>query len=181
MKEIEFKSVIAEFKAIGEGIFEGYAAYFNNKDKGDDVILSGAFAKTIVADKDNIKLIWNHDWDDVPIGNIISMEEKPLGLYVQCKLNNTSKALDVKEAIATGAVTKFSIGYKCNVWETIEEKGEWTRYIKEVKLFEVSPVNFPMNDMANITGYKKYKLDEQATVNHKSVIKKIEEMIQKNK
>lgn len=157
----EQKGITTEFKATEEGVFEGYAAFFNNKDSYDDVILPGAFTETIKNDFPNIKLFWNHDWSEVPIGNIVQLEEQmALGLYVKCQLNKTEQALDVAEGIKTKAITKMSIGFKCQEWEWKEENGNYVRYIKKVQLYEVSPVNFPANGMAAITSYKNAAKEE---------------------
>jgi HK97 family phage prohead protease len=157
--EKEIKSLTIEFKAKEEGMIEGYAAYFNNVDSYDDIIVPGAFQKTIKENMQDIKMVWNHDWDDVPIGNIIELKEDEKGLYFMAKLNNTTLAQDIKEAIKTGAVNKMSIGYKCTQYENKETDGKWIRHIKEVKLYEISPVNFPANDMATINSYKSKELE----------------------
>jgi len=154
MKNREIKSFDMEFKASDEGIIEGYAAFFDNVDSYNDVILKGAFTNTIADDMPNMKVFWNHDWKGVPLGRPSQLQETNEGLFFSAKLNNTTTSLDVKEAIKAGDVNKMSIGYSVIDSEVKKVDGQLIRYIKEIKLYEVSPVNFPANDMADITGYK---------------------------
>jgi HK97 family phage prohead protease len=100
------------------------------------------------------------------------LEEDEKGLMFRAKLNNTTLANDVKEAIRTGAINKMSIGYKCIQYDTKEVNGKWIRYLKEVKLMEISPVNFPANNMASINNYKSEKSE---------ILKKIDRLISKTK
>lgn len=150
----EIKSVQIEFKASEEGVFSGYAAFFNNIDSYGDIIEPGAFKDTISNDMPNVKVVWNHNWNSVPIGKVISLYEDDKGLRFEAELNNTSLAKDVKEAIKSGAVNKMSIGFTCQEEEYKEIDGETIRFIKKIKLYEISPVNFPANSKADIEDYK---------------------------
>jgi len=154
MNKREIKSIKFEVKASEEGRIEGYAAFFNNVDSYKDVIMPGAFKKSIENDIDNIKMFFNHDWSSVPIGTINQLKEDEKGLYFEAQLNNTALAVDVKEGIKTGAVNKMSIGFITEKSENGEIEGKTVRKLKEIKLFEISPVNFPANEKADITGYK---------------------------
>jgi len=149
----EIKSIFAEFKATEQGVIEGYAAYFDNVDSYQDVIVKGAFADATNKSSE-VKLMWNHNWDTVPIGTVTMLLEDEKGLSFRAELNNTALAKDVKEGIKSGAVTKMSIGYTTEDSETVEKEGKTLRMIKKIKLFEISPVNFPANDMATIQSYK---------------------------
>jgi len=149
----EIKSIFAEFKATEQGVIEGYAAYFDNVDSYQDVIVKGAFADATNKSSE-VKLMWNHNWNTVPIGTVTMLLEDEKGLSFRAELNNTALAKDVKEGIKSGAVTKMSIGYTTEDSETVEKEGKTLRMIKKIKLFEISPVNFPANDMATIQSYK---------------------------
>ena len=149
----EIKSIFAEFKATEQGVIEGYAAYFDNVDSYQDVIVKGAFADATNKSSE-VKLMWNHNWNTVPIGTVTMLLEDEKGLSFRAELNNTALAKDVKEGIKSGAVTKMSIGFTTEDSETVEKEGKTLRMIKKIKLFEISPVNFPANDMATIQSYK---------------------------
>src|SRR5690606_18003501 len=82
------------------------------------------------------------------------MEEDNHGLYVKAKVANTSLGRDVMELMRSGVIDEMSIGFN-----TI--KDEWdnednVRRIKEVKLWEFSPVTFAANDQAIITDAKSF-------------------------
>lgn len=167
--EKKYLAFNTEFKADGEeGVIEGYAAYFNNVDSYNDVILQGAFKN--ITDVSDVKLFYNHEWNTVPIGTVMQLYEDDKGLKFQAKFNQTTLADDVKEAIKTGGITKMSIGYSVKDSEFNRDTG--IRYIKDINLYEISPVNFPANDMAAIQSYKK----EGENVNE---IKKIDAKLNK--
>ena len=154
----EIKSIdLLEFKATDKGEFEGYAAYFNNVDSYEDMIMPGAFGQV---DPSSVKLFFNHNWSGVPIGVVTMLEEDEKGLKFKAKLNETTLGKDVKEALKTGAINKMSIGYRVNgcSYEKIEDKT--VRKITGIDLMEISPVNFPANDMAEITSYKSTEVKE---------------------
>ena len=180
----EHKSFDVEFKATEEGVIEGYAAFFNNVDSYGDIILPGAFEESIKKAKKNkykdVKIFWNHNWNGVPIGKPVEMFEDDQGLYIKGQLNKTSMAQDVKEALKDGSVSKMSIGFITvdSQMKTIE--GESRRLLKKLDLFEFSPVNFPANELADITSYKKM-LDDSEEELSKIVEKLFQENIEKLK
>ncbi len=148
-----FKST--EFKAedINESkrTFAGYASTWD-LDQGGDVIHKGAFKKTISERGNQVKVLWQHDQNQ-PIGLPISMTEDSKGLLVEAKLSNTTLGNDVIELLKDGVVNQMSIGYSIPANKS-EVNSKGIRDISEVKLFEFSPVTFPMNESAIITGAK---------------------------
>lgn len=149
-RDFEVKNFSFEIKATKDNEFEGYAAVFNNKDSYDDVIEPGAFAKTIQESK-RVKVLWQHDpWQ--PIGKPIAMSEDSKGLHVKAKVSNTQLGKDVVQLLKDGVIDELSIGYNTIKadWDNINQ----VRRIKEVKLWEFSPVTFAANDQANIIGVK---------------------------
>src|SRR6056297_2755627 len=133
-----------------EGIFEGYAAVFNNVDLGKDKILPGAFKKTLEERGDKIKILWQHDWDE-PIGKVLEIKEDEYGLWVKGKIiTTTQKGKEAYELIKEKIIDGLSIGY--NIMKKDWQSG--VRLLKELKLLEFSPVTFPMNEEALITNVK---------------------------
>ncbi|PRX16664.1 hypothetical protein BX659_1623 [Orenia metallireducens] len=131
------------------GIFTGYAAVFSNVDAGGDLIQPGAFTKTLKNNKDRIKICWQHD-PYSPIGKPLEMREDKKGLFVKGQISDTSLGKDVKILMKDGVINELSIGY-----DTV--KKEWkdgVRHLKELKLYEFSPVTWAMNDEALITSVK---------------------------
>lgn len=134
-----------------DGTFKGYGAVFGNVDLGRDIVMKGAF-KDSIESKQSVKMLWQHDQRN-PIGVYTSLKEDDHGLFVEGKI-----VLDVqqgKEAHAlmkAGALDGLSIGFQPVTWKYDEEKR--IRTLESVKLWEISPVTFPMNTEARVTGVK---------------------------
>lgn len=155
-KNREIKQKIAKFEFSNvdaeTGTFEGYASRFFNVDDVGDVVLPGAFTKTLQEQADRIKIHWNHGYfqSELPIGKPVSITEDNNGLKVIGKISDTAKGRDVLQLLRDGVVNEMSIGY-----EVI--KDEWKsgiRYLKEVRLWEVSIVDIAANKEALITSVK---------------------------
>ncbi len=138
---MDFKAVKFETKAISDDIFEGYASFFNNIDAYDDIIEKGAFRKTISENRSRIKVLWQHDANE-PIGLPIDMTEDDNGLYVKAKISMTDTGKKAMTLIKDGVITEMSIGYDV-VKDDYKMLGtKRVRLLKEVKLWEFSPVTF---------------------------------------
>lgn len=152
---MELKSVPFEAKVDAENrIVEGYASTWD-LDEVDDVIERGAFAKTIAERAGLIKVLWQH-FD--PLGKPEHMEEDTTGLFTRSRISKTTLGDDALQLMADGVVDRMSIGFtiprgKADI-ETDPETGNEVRRIREVKLFEYSPVTFAANEAAVITGVK---------------------------
>lgn len=138
--------------------FKGYASTFGNVDRGGDVIVQGAFADSINEMKqsgDFLPAIWQHS-SDTPVGIYTAFDEDVKGLLVEGKLPKADTFVSgrVIPQMKIGSVRKLSIGY--SVWMdggSFEIRDD-VRYIKKLKLWEVSLVTIPMNNEANITEIK---------------------------
>lgn len=169
----EHRCVSFEYKFVGEaaGAFEGYGAVFNNEDDGGDLIQPGAFTKTLQeyqARGKMPKMLLNHGsagsgffgasdpMADVPIGKWTSMSEDTHGLNVKGQLINldTERGKTIHGAMKEGELDALSIGYKATNFIRGSKENEPRRTIKEIKLYEVSPVTFPMNNLAVINAVK---------------------------
>lgn len=146
LKNLEF-----DYKANSETrTFEGYASTWD-KDLGGDQIIQGAFKKTIMErfPKNKIKILWQHN---EPIGIPRHMEEDSKGLYVTGYISKTRLGDEALELMKDKVVDQMSIGYDV-VDDDISENGD-TRYLKQIVLYEFSPVTFPMNPNADIVSVK---------------------------
>ena len=145
-------------KAIDEntGEFSGYASVFGVKDSYSDIVMPGAFAKSLAiwAEKDALPaMLWQHKTDE-PIGIFTKMQEDEHGLYVEGRLLKDDDPL-ARRAYAhlkAGSITGMSIGYSDVDYEYDKDKGAFQ--LKEVKLWEVSLVTFPANEEARINNVK---------------------------
>ncbi len=146
------KTVSAQVHAHTDGSFEGYASTFGNRDHAGDVIVPGAFTKTL-ADNGLPKLFLGHDWS-LTIGKIEHAQEDSKGLHISDRLNlNQSIGRDTYEAFLAGEMDSFSIGGM--VAHSDMERTAEGRTIKSwTKLVEVSAVAVPCNDEARLVAVK---------------------------
>ncbi len=139
-----------EVKSVEEaGVISGYGSVFNNRDQGGDVVLAGAFAESIKGRQP--KMLWGHDFFEPPIGRWTEVREDDRGLFVKGQLNmDSQRGREVHSALKMKAVDGLSIGY---ITKDFEDKDD-RRELKSVDLFEVSVVNFPMNELASVDDVK---------------------------
>ncbi|HWR36379.1 MAG TPA: HK97 family phage prohead protease [Clostridia bacterium] len=139
-------------KAVDDrGTFEGVAAVYGNVDLGGDVIESGAFTRTIKNNGGEVPILWQHDSHE-PIG-MGRLEDSKEGLLIHGDLVMESDVAKKAHGLMKAKVLKgLSIGYDTIVSEY--DKANDIRKLKELKLWEVSLVTFPMNPKAQVTGVK---------------------------
>ena len=147
----EYKSMKTEIKALDNMTFEGYASIFGNIDSYRDVVMKGAFARTISNNKNRIKVLWQHDTRE-PIGKPVEMQEDDKGLYVKAKLCNTETGKKCYELMKEGIINELSIGY--DVIQDDYNRNEQIRYLKEVRLWKFSAVTFAANELATVNNVK---------------------------
>lgn len=133
------------------GIVKGYGSVFGNKDSDDDVIMPGAYTKTLQEHGGRVKYIYQHDITK-PIGKMTELGEDDKGLYFTAEIPDTALGRDVMKLIKAGVITENSVGIMPVVKNWHEE--DKTRYIKEVKLYEVSAVTMAANEQAMIHDVK---------------------------
>ena len=156
----EYMDLPFEFdeKGIDEqtGIFKGYASTFGGKpDAYGDIIVEGAFKKTLEKGGFTgfgVQMLWQHD-PKQPIGTWLELLENKKGLQVTGKLTKGVKQADEALLLMKDkALQGISIGYDAIIKEYDEK--EKVRYLKEIDLWEISPVTFPANLNARITNVK---------------------------
>lgn len=138
-----------EIKALNEREFSGYGSVFGNEDHGGDVVMRGAFTKSLREKESRGQLpqmFWAHDPSRVP-GKWLEMREDKHGLAVKGVLADTPLGNEILTLVKMEAVRGLSIGFVTKEQE-FEEDG--TRLIKEVDLWEVSIVSLPMNPLAEV-------------------------------
>jgi len=154
---LDFKSIDFELKADEEqeGVFTGYGSVFGNKDLGGDVIAKGAFDKTLDSGR-MPKMLWQHD-PSQPIGvwKSMSVDERGLKATGQLLLD-IPQAKTVHSLLKAQAIDGLSIGYQTKDYEIAGKGEDRHRVLKEVDLWELSVVTFPMNPEANVTDAKQH-------------------------
>lgn len=171
MNEIlSYKSIIGEVKDVDvkKRIVTGYLSGFGNKDHDGDIIVKGAFKKSINERKDNIFFLNQHNWSQ-PHGKFNVLEETPKGLYFESEpLIDTSYSSDTLKLYEAGIVKEHSIGFQTVLSEY--DTKESARIIKEVKLYEGSNVTLGANSETPFTGFKSLTLSE-INNQHKLIVK----------
>jgi uncharacterized protein len=141
---------LMDFKADDETrAIEGWASVYDYTDSQKDVVVRGAFAKSLKNGKP--VMLWQHR-ADAPIGVWDVAEETDKGLLVRGRILDTTTGNDAYKLAKAGAVKGLSIGYTPKRQEFDRDKG--TRKLLEVELHEVSLVTFPANDRAKVTRVK---------------------------
>ena len=172
MSDILFKSNPGQFNVDEhEGIVECFVAGVGNKDSVGDIVLPGAFTKSLR--RRTPRVVWGHDWNH-PIGKVLDIYEVgpndprlPAkmkdagigGLYARVQFNLKSEK--GREAFSNilffGMDQEWSIGYK--TLDAEYDNRRQANMLREVELYEVSPVLHGANQL---TGTISIKSDEMA-------------------
>jgi uncharacterized protein len=111
----------------------GYAAIFDEPDRGGDIVRKGAFAR---AAKAGLPLLWQHDRNR-RIGFVEALEEDDRGLRIIAQMDPQAPP------VADGAGLSF--GYRVRT----ANQGTY-RELTDVDLIEISVVNHPMQPLARV-------------------------------
>jgi HK97 family phage prohead protease len=152
MKNVfEYKSIAAEIKDVDEakGIVTGYFSAFGNIDSDNDMIMPGAFTKTLKENSKRIKHLWQHDVR-YPLSKPSVLKEDSFGLYFESEISKTSYGKDVLQLYKDGVVDEHSIGFRV---DRKNKKDNYTELV-EIKLWEGSTVTFGANSNTPFTGMK---------------------------
>jgi len=150
----DFEVKASDVKA--DGTFTGHASVFDELDSHFDVVVKGAFEKSLKSDfldkGRKVPMLWQHD-PKQPIGVYSKIFEDEKGLYVEGEINmDVQKGQECHALLKQGAMSGLSIGYS-----TINDKWDdngIVRRLLEVKLWEASPVTFPSGDAARVNDVK---------------------------
>jgi len=121
-------------------------------------ILPGAFTKTLQENASRIKVLWQHD-EAWPIGLPLMLEERVDGLYVEAEISadvpEGQRCLALMRPLPGAGrpvIDELSIGFDPIKWEMVDlGQDNIERHIKELRLWEFSPVTFAANRDAKVT------------------------------
>jgi len=121
-----------------------YYSAFGNVDSDGDVIMPGAFTKSIKENgpdgKNRIWHLFNHSTDK-PVSKPKELTEDAFGLKAVVKMPNTTLGRDTYELYKDGHITEHSIGFK-----TVKSQAKsGYNEIQEIQLFEGSSVLWGAN------------------------------------
>lgn len=137
----EFKNITGEVKELnekGEGLI--VFATLNVIDSDEDVTLPGAFGEQVVP------IVPAHDWSQVPIGKAKIREDGDSAL-AEIKLNlktdqgrNWYESLKFDMDNLPPSIQEYSYGYHVVEESKGEHEGREVRFLKKLKVHEISPV-----------------------------------------
>jgi HK97 family phage prohead protease len=132
-----------------DGRFAGYASVFNAVDEGGDIVLPGAFRRTLkTRGRDGVRLLFQHDPKE-PVGRWEKIAEDGFGLWAEGRLvPGVPRADALRRLIEAGAIDGLSIGFRTVT--AARDRGSGHRRIHEIDLWEISIVTFPMMAEARI-------------------------------
>ena len=134
---METKNFKFKFDDINEkeGVFSGMASVYDVVDSYNEVVMKGAFKKTLQENNGEFPLCWLHDIRE-PLG-LATAEDRDKGLWIEGQLNlDVQSAREKRSLMKQRVITGISIGFK-----TLQD--EWhkdLRKLKEIKLYEISPI-----------------------------------------
>jgi uncharacterized protein YoxC len=144
----------------GRRIVSGFAS-LDNLDKQDDIVTTEASMEAFAKFRGNIREMHQPS----AVGKMVSFKEEKYfdpeskkfykGVFVSAYISKGAQ--DAWEKVLDGTYTGFSIGGRMNKWDdAYDEKADKTiRVIKEYDLIELSLVDSPANQFANIMSVEK--------------------------
>ena len=144
MQEREIKNINLEFKEDGEGKVSAVFSVFNNLDSDGDVVVPGAIKSR--AKSGMVPMVWAHKWD-MPIGKGIITEDGDKATFQGEFFMDTDSGQEAYKLVKNmGDLQQWSFGYRVNDSEYGKMKKDNSddeqdvRYLKDLTVFEVSPV-----------------------------------------
>lgn len=168
LPDVNFKASAAGQVSVDDakGIVECFVAAIGNKDSVGDIIVPGAFDASLKRRKPRV--VWGHNWNE-PIGKVLEIVEVgptdprlPMkmrqagvgGLFARVQFNLKSER--GREAFSNvsffGEEQEWSIGYKTLNGDFDPQKQ--ANILKEVELYEVSPVLHGANQLTGTISIK---------------------------
>lgn len=172
--DLHFKTMPGTFNVDeAQGIVECFVAAVGNKDSVGDIVMPGAFNGSLRRRKPRV--VWGHDWNQ-PIGKVLDIYEVPPndprlpdkmkaagvgGLYARVQFNlKSERGREAFHSIAFfGEDQEWSIGYK--TLDSIYSQERSANLLKEVELYEVSPVLHGANQLTATISIKSEKQDKE--------------------
>ena len=136
-----------------DGTVEGYASLFGEIDAARDMVMPGAFSRTLKArGVRRIPMLFQHDPAE-PVGVWFELAEDFRGLRARGKLiPEVARARELLALVKSGAVDGLSIGFR-TVKGRIDPATRVRRII-DLDLWEISIVTFPLLSGARVRAVK---------------------------
>jgi HK97 family phage prohead protease len=151
-----------------DGNVEGYASLFGEIDQARDMVMPGAFTKTLAQrGLRKIPMLFQHDPAE-PVGIWLDLHEDFRGLWARGRLiPDVARGRELLALVSEGAIDGLSIGYR-TVRGQIDPRTR-VRKLYQVDLWEVSIVTFPLLAGARVRAVKQLQPAPGATPARKRV------------
>ena len=142
------------------GTVEGYASLFGELDAARDMVMPGAFARTLKSrGLRRIPMLFQHDPAE-PVGVWLELAEDFRGLLARGRLiPEVARARELLALVRVGAVDGLSIGFR-TVKGRIDPASR-VRRIVDLDLWEISIVTFPLLAGARVCAVKTAPGDDE--------------------
>jgi len=136
-----------------DGTVEGYASLFGAVDQARDMVMPGAFVRTLATrGVRRIPMLFQHDPAE-PIGVWLELREDGHGLLARGKLiPEVARARELYSLLKASAIDGLSIGFR-TVKGRVDPKTR-VRRLDAVELWEISIVTFPLLAGARVHAVK---------------------------
>jgi len=140
-----------------DGTVEGYASLFGELDAARDMVMPGAFARTLKSrGPRRVPMLFQHDPAE-PVGVWLELTEDWRGLRARGRLiPDVTRARELIALVKAGAVDGLSIGFR-TVKGRVDPVSR-VRKIHELELWEISIVTFPLLAGARVRAVKEDRL-----------------------
>jgi len=154
--DLELKNVDAK-----KGIVSGYFSAFGMVDSDGDIMMPGAFKRSIndwgPDGKGRIKHLLNHN-PSQPLGKITSLKEDSYGLLYTSQIGTHQLGKDFIKMVESGLIGEHSIGFRT----LQEQKSDMGNELRDVMLFEGSSLTaWGANENTPLVGMKSLKSIEK--------------------
>ena len=163
----EIKNIDLEFKADGEGKVSAVFSVFNTLDSDGDVVIPEAIKSGFKSG--SVPMVWAHKWD-MPIGKGAIKQDGDKATFEGEFFMDTESGKEAYNLVkAMGDLQQWSFGYRVNDSERGKFKSGDTdvdaRYLKDLSVYEVSPVLVGANQDTYTMAIKSNKelLEEMAS------------------
>src|SRR5437868_6526308 len=145
-----------------DGTVEGYASLFGEIDAARDMVMPGAFSRTLKArGVRRIPMLFQHDPAE-PVGVWFELAEDFRGLRARGKLiPEVARGRELLALLRAGAIDGLSIGFR-TVKGRVDPKTR-IRKLDQIDLWEISIVTFPLLAGARVRAVKGVRLASQPT------------------
>jgi HK97 family phage prohead protease len=160
----EFKSFPLSVQGVEGRTVKSLFAVMGYIDDGGDRIHPKAFTKTLQEHVKRVQVLWQHDASQPPVGKPLVIKEVASAdlpgeykaqyptatgaLYGEVEYLDTPRGNEILTGIRAGAIKENSIGYDTLQYDYSNEKERKIRNLREVRLWDISPVNWGMQPAA---------------------------------